>query len=602
MLWAALLVAVAVGVVATHRPALDARALTIDDAQYMTRNRLVRTPGWASAGRFFAEILEPSTVQGYYQPLTMCSLMLDCAAGGSPDNLRPFHRTSLLFQVGTTLLVAVFLRQLFGSPWVAAGLALVYGVHPIAADRIAWVADRKTVLSAFFAMASLTAYVRYARTRGRGAYAAAFLAFAAALLSKPTTVVVPVLMLILDWHPLRRLDRKALIEKTPFFLAALISVVVSAVSEARTTELGAGHALRVGDALLVLFHNAWFYLRTLAWPSRLCLWYTFPADLSASVPAVLAGIVFTLLIAVGLAVARRWSRIPLAGWIFFVVAFLPTVPGILRNSHFIAANRYVYFAAVGLLLPLAAGCVRLLVPKDGTTRPSTRKVVVLLAALGVCVAAAVRVSRSLQDRWADSLTLHTAMVACAPDAAKPRILLGDALAERGRIEEAIAEYRIAIRFDDRLPNAHNNLANALAMTGEFPGAVEEYREVLRLDPNSAMAHCNLANALAAQGRAAEAREHYEIALRLDDAVAEAHNGSANLLSDAGDADGALAHYERALELRPDLAEAHANLASLLLRLGRREEAIAHYREALRIRPQFDAVRRDLERALGTRDQ
>jgi hypothetical protein len=146
-----------------HWPALSAQALTFDDQQYLTENPLVQHPRWASAGRFLREVLEPSTVGGYYQPLAMISLMLDYAVAGRPDNLRPFHRTSLALHAANTVLVIVLLYVLFGQPWVAGMVGLLFGVHPMTVETIPWIGERKTLLSAFFALWCLIVYVRYAR-------------------------------------------------------------------------------------------------------------------------------------------------------------------------------------------------------------------------------------------------------------------------------------------------------------------------------------------------------------------------------------------------------------------------------------------------------
>src|SRR4030042_3211271 len=159
-----LIIIVCILVFIVHLPALTRRALTMDDDQYVTKNVLVRNPSWGSAGRFFTEVLEPSTVKGYYQPLTMLSLMGDYVLGGRPSNLKPFHRTSLLLHMANTALVIVLLYILFGNAWIAAGVGLLFGLHPLTIECVAWISQRKTVLSAFFALWSLILYVYFARS------------------------------------------------------------------------------------------------------------------------------------------------------------------------------------------------------------------------------------------------------------------------------------------------------------------------------------------------------------------------------------------------------------------------------------------------------
>ena len=193
-----LLVAVCVLVVAVHLPTLWSQALTFDDPQYLLNNDLVQNPSWASVQKFLAEVLEPSTVSGYYQPLTMISLMIDHALGGRPDNLLPFHRTSLLLHVFNTALIIVLLYMLFSNVWAAAGVGLLFGLHPMTVESIAWVGERKTVLATFFALWSLVLYVRFAQRRRPWLYGGCLAMYALALMSKPTSLPVPALMLLLD--------------------------------------------------------------------------------------------------------------------------------------------------------------------------------------------------------------------------------------------------------------------------------------------------------------------------------------------------------------------------------------------------------------------
>ena len=211
---AALAVGVAVAVMIGHWPALSARALAFDDDKHIFQNVLVQNPGFSSARRIVGEVLEPS-VGGYYKPLSMLSLMLDRAVADQPDDVRPFRRTSLGLHVVNTILVVVLLYQLFGQPWVAALVGLLFGLHPCTVEAIPWTAERKALVSAFFSLWCLVLYVRYARRRGWGFYAAALVMYLCALLSKPTATPVVALLLLLDYWPIRRLSWRAVWEKLP---------------------------------------------------------------------------------------------------------------------------------------------------------------------------------------------------------------------------------------------------------------------------------------------------------------------------------------------------------------------------------------------------
>jgi len=260
MVLAILAVLMAGAVTFAHWPVLEARALCIDDQEYLTANRLVQHPSWASAGRFLGEVVRPSTVGGYYQPLAMISLMLDYAVAGRADNLRPFHRTSLILHVANALVIMWLLYALFGRPWVAAGVALLFGVHPMTVETIAWVGERKTLLAAFFALPCLLVYVGYARRGGWKLYSACLALYVLALMSKPTSTPLPLVMLLLDFWPLKRLSRWAVVEKAPFLLTAGVFAIIAIVSQ-RHLELSAVRPLSAGQTLLLICFNLVFYPR-----------------------------------------------------------------------------------------------------------------------------------------------------------------------------------------------------------------------------------------------------------------------------------------------------------------------------------------------------
>ena len=254
-----LLLLVVATTLVTHWPVLSSSALWLDDHEYVVENPLVRHPGWHSAGQFFTEVLRPSTVSGYYQPLTMISLMADYAIGGEDGSLRPYHRTNLVLHALNAALVALFLYLLFGQPWVAAMLGVLFGCHPMTVETVAWLAERKTLLATFFALLCLILYVLHTRRRGWKLYAVALLMFVLALLSKPTTTPLPVLLLLLDYWPLRRLSVRALVEKVPFLVVAGVSAVITYASQAEAGAVTLPQQQSPLTIPLILCHNILFY-------------------------------------------------------------------------------------------------------------------------------------------------------------------------------------------------------------------------------------------------------------------------------------------------------------------------------------------------------
>jgi len=252
---AGFLVVVATCATFAHWPVLSGRALSFDDSMYLEKNELVQNPSWRSARRFLSEVLEPSTVTGYYQPLAMISLMLDYAMGGRSDNLLPFHITSLCLHVFNTSLIIVFLYVLFGRVWPAVVGGLLFGLHPLTVEPVAWVAERKTLLASFFALWCMIIYVRYARGGNRRLLIGSAVLYVLALMSKPTTTPLPVLLLLLDFWPLGRLNRRALLEKVPLFVIMLIFGIITVISQGRTATITMPYEYSYVRIPLVVCHN-----------------------------------------------------------------------------------------------------------------------------------------------------------------------------------------------------------------------------------------------------------------------------------------------------------------------------------------------------------
>ena len=279
---AVLITAVCVVAAWTHWPALSAKALSFDDPEYLTSNMLVQNPGWGSAKRFLTEILEPSTVKGYYQPLEMISLMADYAAGGRENNLRPFHITSLALHIANTALIIVLLYMLFGNIWAAAAAGLLFGVHPMTVEPITWLGERKTLLAAFFSFWSLILYVRYARSGKWKSYTGSFVMYLLALLSKPTCVALPLVMLLMDYWPLKRLKTKSVVEKIPLFILSAVFAVITYISQSRTAYATLPTQFEPEYVPLVLCHNIIFYLYKMILPVNLTSYYAFPVPFGLS--------------------------------------------------------------------------------------------------------------------------------------------------------------------------------------------------------------------------------------------------------------------------------------------------------------------------------
>jgi len=560
-LLAVLLIAVSAAVLVAHGPGLSAQAILIDDDEYLTDNDLVKNPGWESTKRFLTEVLEPSSVKGYYQPVSMISLMIDYALGGRVDNLRQFHRTSLALHVANTALVVVLIYMLFGRVWLAGGVGLLFGVHPITVEPIPWVADRKTVLMAFFGLWCLILYIRYTRMGGWGLYTGCMIMYVLALLSKPTSTPLPVLMLVMDYWPLKRLSKKAVVEKIPLLILCGIGSVITYISQTRTAGAAPPSELGAERIPLTVCHNIIFYLYKIVWPINQSPDYGFPKPLGLSHPMVLAGVVGTCLLIPLLLLSLRWTRALLAGWLFFFIAIFPTL-GVVGFTWMIACDKYVYFPILGLLMVLAAFLGWLSGP-GRTGKPTKRQLMLAVVVLFVAGTEAAATRNYLKD-WRNTLSLYERIVKVTPDSPQALNRLGHCLQMAGRTQEADISYRRALEIIPDYVEAHNNLAGLLQTLGRYDEAVDYLRQALLISPNNAGTHYNMANVLCIQGQ-------YE---------------------------SAISHYRKALQNCPKDAEVYNNMGVTFAIMGRLEDAIGCFRKALQIAPNNSSASNNLEQALA----
>ena len=566
-------------VLIVHWPALSAKTLSFDDHQYLVDNQLVQNPGWTSARRFLAEVFEPSTVKGYYQPLTMISLMFDYAMGGKADYLVPFHRTSLILHLVNTALIIIILYLLFHEPLTAAAIGLLFGLHPMTVESIPWIGERKTLLAAFFALGSLVLYIYFARKNHRRFYAGCFVMYVLALLSKPTSVPLPMLMLLLDYWPLGRLKIRTVLEKLPFFVVGAIFAVITYISQTRTcgTQLPtSGSALRIP---LILCHNIVFYLYKVVWPVNLSSHYAFPVPFSLAHPMVLAGVIGTCILIPSLIISLRWTRALLTGWLFFFLAILPTMQ-IVGFSNVIASDKFAYLPLLGVLLILAAFLGRLWKTETKTKLLIQRLVIVGLVL--VLAAAESIATRKQLTHWRDTEVYYKYMLTLTPNVASLHFNLAFELESKQRLDEAEKHYRQAIQLDPNDPASYHNLACTLESQGRLDEAVKYYQKALQIKPGNLSSHNNLAAILLTQGKLDEAVKRFYQVLEIKPDYAPAHFNLGNILAKEGKLDDAVSHYRQAIHSDPLYAPAKHNLAIILQKQGKFDEAITYYRQALQI--------------------
>lgn len=562
--------------------------ITIDDPQYISENPQVR------AGLSPASIAWAFTTFDAvnWHPLTWLSHELDVTLFGLDP--RGHHLTSVALHATTSALIFLVLTSATGAAWPSFWTTLFFAVHPLRVESVAWAAERKDVLSLFFAALTLAAYLRHARRPAAGRWAAMVLLFALGLMAKPMLVSLPFVLLLLDYWPLGRLrDLRSLsrlvTEKAPLFILAALSSAVTLQAQAVAVVPRLVIPLRERLANAVV--SAVTYLGATLRPASLSFYYPWPEGGPSSATAAAVLLVAGSLIA--LAAARRHPYL-VTGWCWYLVTLLPVL-GLVQVGIQARADRYTYLPSLGFLL----ATVWLL--RDFGRRRGPRHRFALAAGgagLALLSAAATVVQVAV---WRDGETLFRHALSATGENWLARFGLGVELARAGRIGEARAEFQRVVTVKPNLVEGHYNLALALEELGDVASAEREYRETLRGAPDYAEARNSLGTILLVGGaarrdRVLEAAAHLRRATSLRPAWATARFNLARALRLAGDAPGAVREYREGLRFEPGNAQAHNNLGILLAEAGELAGAIVEFRAALGIDPGFVGARRNLERA------
>ncbi len=520
--------------------------IVFDDPDYVTENQLVQQ-GVTLKGVAWAFT---SFHASNWHPITWLSHMLDCGMFGLNPGAQ--HIVSALIHAANAVLVFVLLLQLTGKLWPAAIVAALFAWHPLRVESVAWISERKDVLSLFFGLWCLLAYTKHAREFANGHrtsrfYWLALLLFALGLMAKPMLVTLPFVMLLLDWWPLGRFNngnsqaasQRLVLEKAPFFLLVVVSGVLTVLAQRAEAVVALEHVpldLRLKNAVVACGG----YLLDTFWPMNLALLYPLPK--AVALGKVTAAAVVILGVTV---VAWKWRKerpYLLVGWLWFVGTLVPVI-GIVQVGGQAMADRYTYLPQIGLLVAIVFE-----IASWATNSAANSKIAIAVAGI-VSLACLAATTRQL-SYWKDSETIFNRTIAVTGDNPVAHINLGVALEQQGRLAEARAQYEIAARLDPNRVQAQVNLANVLDASGETGKALEHYRMALQLNRNSPLVHLNYGSALVKLGRFDEAKLHFDEAKRL----------------------------------APNDPRPAYLMGKSLLRQGRSQEAVGQFKEALRIDP------------------
>lgn len=608
-------------VAAAYASVLGADFVNYDDQAYVTENR------WITGGLQARSVAWAMTAfeAGNWHPLTWISHMADCQAFG----LRPrgHHAVSLALHALSAVLVFLVMRRLTGRAGPSAVVAGLFALHPLNVESVAWVSERKNVLSTTFWLLGMGAYAAYARKPSLARYLLVALFLALGLLAKPMVVTLPCVLLLLDVWPLRRVDlgapdalarlRSLAVEKLPLLGLSLLSSALTVGAQSAGGAVTSLEAIPVPARVANAAVSYVAYLGKMLWPAGLAAFYPHVALSLASPRVVFSAL--GLLLATAL-VARQAARRPylLVGWLWYLGTLVPVI-GLVQVGSQAMADRYAYVPLLGIFIMLVFAADEL---GGARVRPVLAGAALLwLVVLGILTARQARFwhdSRSLfqhaldvtdknyvaetniglvdakELRWEDAMARFRRALAIRPSHAEARANLGVALAKMGKVDEAIPQLEKALRVDPSSSLTHANLG--LALRGKDPArALDHMRRAVELKPDFMEARLNLGAALLDGGKDEEARAAFEAALAIDPRSAPAHFRLGSILLDHGRPREAAAHFEEALRLDPKLASARNSLGVARLREGRPDQAIPLFRDALRESPE----NADTESNLGT---
>ena len=569
--------------------------VNFDDNNYVYDNRHVQSGltldsiSWAFTTNHTAN----------WHPLTWLSHMLDYQFFGL--NPGRHHLTNLLFHIANTLLLFFVFRKMTGHLWQSAFIASLFALHPLHVESVAWISERKDVLSTFFWMLTMWSYIWYVQHQRIDKYLLVLLFFILGLMAKPMLVTLPFVLLLLDYYPLYRFHKsddrinsyqksivfRLVLEKIPLFVLVVMSSAITFYAQKHGGGVISLDAIpiqaRIANAL-VSYVN---YILKMIYPSDLAVLYPYPRNF----PWWQITGAFLLLLSVSFLAVRFIKRSPyfFVGWLWYLGTLVPVI-GLVQIGNQSMADRYTYIPLIGIFIIISWG-----IP-EFVRRWHYKKI--LLSTIATAILFVFMTITFFQvGYWKNSVTLFEHTLAVTTNNYKLHNNLGLALQAQGRIDDAINHYEEALRIKPENEIAYNNLGTALKDQGRIDDAIKHYLEALRIKPDLGEAHYNLGYALQKKGYIDDAIKYYLEALRIKPDLEEAHNDLGTALQAQGRTDDAIKHYLEALKIKPENEKAYNNLAIALIYKGDIDGAIKHFRKALQINPNNINAKKNLNKVL-----
>jgi tetratricopeptide (TPR) repeat protein len=609
--------------------------INFDDPMYVTENVHIQSGitldgfRWAFSTKY----------TGLWNPLVWLSLMFDYQLYGL--NAGGYHLTNLILHIMSALLLFWLFNRMTGAIWRSAFIAAFFALHPLHVESVAWITERKDVLSAFFWMLTLCLYAYYTEKPVIKRYLLVLFPFVCALMSKPMVVTLPVIMILLDYWPLNRLQKQQigtnmteavpvstnqerketkskkgvlkkniypsidrrlsetkiagiiqvwqLLEKIPFFILSAALVIVTLYNPNNPTTELFSLSSRMANAIVAFMT----YLEKTFWPHDLAIFYPF----STQIPAWQVIVATLLILSITSAVIVTVKRMPylFVGWLWYAITILPVI-GIIQislSAPYAMADRYTYLPSIGISIMLAWGIPFLI------KREEIRNYILFPAGL-VFLAILSFLTWQQCGYWKNSTTLFSHALQVTKNNDLAHYNLGMALDAEGKKEEAIPHYLAAIKINPAQQEAHSNLGVVLAAQGRNEEAVAHYLAAIKINPNYADAYYNLANLLIKHGKMEEAIDNYRKVIKINPDHFEAHCNLADVFVKQNKLDQAIEHFREAVRINPYSFTSLNNLGVNLERQLKHEEAIYYYRQAMLIEPKNPGIHFNLGVAFGNK--
>jgi len=516
-----------------------------------------------------------------WSPVNWLSHMLDYQLYGMHP--KGHHLTNLFFHIANALLLFMVLHRMTGALWQSGFVAAMFAFHPLNVESVAWVAERKNVLSTLFWLLTMWAYIHYAAKPTIKRYGLVFLFFTLGLMSKTMLVTLPFALLLLDYWPLRRLKFKQerggnetsekntakrsevfrlVREKIPLFLLSVVFSITTFI--AAPTSLQA-LSIPLKERIIHSLITYLAYLQKMFWPSKLSSFYPHPENALSVTQGIFCGMVLVGITFISIRLIRKAPYFAV-GWFWYLGTLVPVI-GIVQAGWQAMADRYAYVPLIGIFIIVAWG-----LPELMTKWRYKKKALVTLAV--IVIPLAIMTTWVQVSYWKNDIILYKHAIDVAekkyPGLARTHYNLGNALRREGKNSEAISHHKMAIGLKPDYANPYNNLGAVLFAEQKNEEAISQYKMAIKIKPDYALAHYNLGIALVAEGKNEEAISHYKMAIKLNPDFADAYNNLGGVLFNANMTEEAIDYFKEAIRIRPDFTAAQKNLETVLLRSGELE--------------------------------